>query len=164
MIKIRNVLIGILLVTTTLVGAQSKEVTRMVRFKDGAQVMTTISPVSLMTFLAITPGDTVYLNIAIDSLGRSNYRVALYAYYPKSVNPAKSDIIIGYVNGRADLFTQVYVSHDDPEFTYVEYYMKGSAKFIKNFDFEYLRIEHVFQVRKIDTPKYFKNFLGRYYK
>lgn len=165
MIKIRNVLIGLLIITTTLVGAQSKEVIRMKRFKDGDKAMTTITPVSYMTFnLPDKKEGYIALNIMVDSLDKNEYRVSLYAYYPKAINPVNSNIIIGYVNGMADLFTPVYVNPDNPEATYVEYYIKGSTNFIRNLDFEYLRFEHIAQIKQIETPKYFKNFLGKYYK
>ncbi len=115
-----------------------------------------------MTFYA--PGGLISLNVLVDSVDSEHYRVVLYAYYSKNINPDGSDITVGYVNGMADIFVPVYVTKNAQEQTYVEYYLKGGnySKLLKTLDFEYLKFGHIVQIKKITTPKYFKNFLKRY--
>lgn len=155
---------GVLVITTSMVGAQEIQVNRVprVRLEDNVS-MISISPVRPMKFRsAKTSTDTVYLNILIDSVSFTERNIGLYMYYPKNIDPTGSNLTIGYVNGNRDIFTPTYISFDDPYYNYVEYAVRGNVSKIKNLKFDYLKFEHIAQVVDIDEPRYFMDFLKNY--
>lgn len=65
-------------------------------------------------------GDTIWVNVMSDSMGVDRRSIAMYAYFPKNINPVNSMMLLNYTDGTNEIIYQPGFPDKD---NYVEYWI-----------------------------------------
>lgn len=161
--KIRSLVLGLLIITTSLLSAQNESVKRVHRY-DEAPSVTTIYPCSSLEF--ITPDHRYDYNVAIlvDSIYSTEKQYRLYAdlkggfEYPIfELKLANGDTVIVYPD---------HVVPNIEQACYIEAYLDPVIlTLIKKGNVRSIRVWHTYAWRDtafIDTGQFLENFLTNY--
>lgn len=94
------------------------QVVREVFLQDGENVVKRYVDYALELKTPLTSGEDILLSAMSDSIDTKTITFALFAYFPKGINPKGADIVITYKDGTTDVFKQ---TRFEKETNYVEY-------------------------------------------
>lgn len=149
------VLIGSFLVLMGMCHFANSQISRFSKLVDGKEVVCryTESPLCFQSKLMST--DTIYLNAMSDSVDIKTITFNMYAFFPKTINPKQSAVIVTFTDGTTDKFIPTKYNKTD---NYVEYAAKNNIDNLLLKKVDYVVIESIGQY-KLKNKSYFKDFL-----
>lgn len=121
--------------------------------KKGVTCRYTESPLWLQSKLSTT--DTIFFNAMSDSIDSRTITFRMYAYFPKTISPKQSSVVVTFTDGTTDKFIPVKYSSTD---NYVEYKASNDINNLLFKKVDYFVIENIGQY-KLKNKSYFKDFL-----